>query len=188
MLPPHAAARPSRASPAAMRRITPRRARQQPVRAAPRRTARARRPRPPAQMREEARHRDSCAEVAEPRLGSFAVRERDRELGVATARRARQRKSAAKPRIYVRDGQRAVRLAEALDVRRADNPDGLGDATAVRDQLVVLDRGPLDRLAALRLDHRPRDRVQARESRSQKTSIENSSPWQHSCTNESTLV
>ena len=58
-------------------------------------------------------------------------------------------------------GRRPVGLAEALDVRRPDDADGLGDLTRVLDQLPVLDRRALDRLAALRLDHRARDRVQA---------------------------
>src|SRR5262249_24703975 len=61
----------------------------------------------------------------------------------------------------VGDRQRAVGLAEALDVRRPDDPERLRDTAAVLDQLPVLDRGAADRLAALRLDHRPRDRVEA---------------------------
>ena len=65
-------------------------------------------------------------------------------------------------------------------------PQRLGDAPAVLDQLLVLDRHALDRLAALRLDHRARDRARGSgPSRSQKTSIENSSPAQTCCTIES---
>ena len=58
-----------------------------------------------------------------------------RELRVARARREWQRKSASKPRIYICDRKRAVRLAKALDVRRPDDADGLGDLTRVLDQL-----------------------------------------------------
>ena len=56
-------------------------------------------------------------------------------------------------------------------------PSASATRPAVLDQVPVLDRHPLDRLAALRLDHRARDRVRGSgASRSQKTSIENSSP------------
>ena len=86
-------------------------------------------------MGEEARHQDPGAEVAQPRLRSFAVGQRQRELRVARPRRERQRKSPSKPRIYICDGQRPVRLPEALDVRRPDDADRLGDAAGVLDQL-----------------------------------------------------
>ena len=99
--------------------------------------------------------------VAEPRLRPLAAGERERELRVAAPRRERQRERAAEARVDVGHGQRAVRLAEALDVGRADDADRLGDAGAVLDQLAVLERAALDRLAALRLDHRARDRVEA---------------------------
>ena len=47
-------------------------------------------------------------------------------------------------------------------LRRADDARAVSATRrAVLDQLLVLDRHALDRLAALRLDHRPRDRVQA---------------------------
>ena len=55
----------------------------------------------------------------------------------------------------------AVLLPEALDVRRADQPELLCDVARELDQRLVADRHPFDRLAALRLDHRARDRVQA---------------------------
>src|SRR5207253_11319630 len=83
------------------------------------------------------------------------------ELRVAAPRRARQREGPAEARVDVRDGEASVRLPEALDVRRPDDPDRLGHAAAVLDQLRVLDGHALDRLAALGLDHRARDRVQA---------------------------
>ena len=114
-----------------------------------------------AEVGEEARHHDALAEVAEPRLGTLAAGELERELGVAAPRGERQRERAAEARVDVGDRQAAVGLAEALDVGRADDADRLGDPRAVRDQLGVLERPALDRLAALRLDHRARDRVQA---------------------------
>ena len=141
-----------------------------------------------AEVGEEARHHDTLAEVAEPRLRPLAAGERERELRVAAAGCERERERAAEARVDVGHGQRAVRLAEALDVCRADDADRLGDPGAVLDQLAVRERPALDRLAALRLDHRARDRVEAAPSRSQKTSIENSSPRQPSCTIESTGV
>src|SRR5207253_1060464 len=45
--------------------------------------------------------------------------------------------------------------------RRADEPELLRDVARELDQRLVADRHPFDRLAALRLDHRARDRVQA---------------------------
>src|SRR6185295_4890765 len=51
--------------------------------------------------------------------------------------------------------------AEALDGGRPNNPERLAHVAAESDELVVRDRPPLDGLAALRLDHRPRDRIQA---------------------------
>ena len=56
---------------------------------------------------------------------------------------------------------RAVLLAEALDVRRADEAELLRRIAGELDQPLVADRHPLDRLAPLRLDHRARNRVQA---------------------------
>ena len=74
-----------------------------------------------AEVGEEARHHHALAELAEPRLGPLTARERERELRVAAAGRERQRERAAEARVHVGDGQRPVRLAEALDVRRADD-------------------------------------------------------------------
>src|SRR6266550_8892316 len=54
-----------------------------------------------------------------------------------------------------------VGLAEALNVRRADEADRLGHQAPDLDQLGVGDRHPLDRLSAFRLDHRARDRIEA---------------------------
>src|SRR5262249_44425713 len=71
-----------------------------------------------AQVREEPRHEHALAEVADPRLGPFAARERDRELRVSASGRAWQRERAPETRVYVRDRQRPVRLAETLDVCR----------------------------------------------------------------------
>ncbi len=56
---------------------------------------------------------------------------------------------------------RAVLLAETLDVGGPDELQLLGDVAGEVDQPLVADGHSLDRLAALRLDHRPRDRVQA---------------------------
>ena len=114
-----------------------------------------------AEVGEEARHHDTLAEVAEARLGTLAAGELERELRVAAPRGQRQRERAAEARVDVGDRQAAVGLAEALHVGRADDADRLRDPRAVRDQLGVLQRAALDRLAALRLDHRARDRVQA---------------------------
>ena len=114
-----------------------------------------------AEVGEEAGHHDALAELAEARLGPLAAGERERELRVAAARRERQREGAAEAGVDVGDRQRAVGLAEALHVRRPDDPDRLGDVRPVLDQLTVGEGAPLDRLAALRLDHRARDRVEA---------------------------
>src|SRR4051812_22078729 len=66
------------------------------------------------EVREEARHHEALAEVAEPRLRALAARQRERELGVAAARGERQREAAAEARVDVGDGVGAVGLAEAL--------------------------------------------------------------------------
>ncbi len=58
-----------------------------------------------ADVREEARHRHAGAEVAEARLRPLTVRKRDRKLGIAAARRERQRKAAAEAGVDVGDGQ-----------------------------------------------------------------------------------
>src|SRR5215208_757811 len=52
-------------------------------------------------------------------------------------------------------------VAKALHVRRPADPDRLGDEAPELDQVAVADRHALDRLAALRLDHRARDRTEA---------------------------
>src|SRR5207302_5290768 len=114
-----------------------------------------------ADVGEEAGHHDAFAELAEARLGPVAVRDREDELRVAAAGREREREAATEARIDVRDAVRAVGLSEALDVRDALQRDRLRDVAADLDQLGVLDRHALDRLAPLRLDHRARDRVQA---------------------------
>src|SRR5439155_23934293 len=90
----------------------------------------------------------------------LAARERQRQLRVAAPGGKWQREAAAEPRVDVGDELIAVRLTEALDVRRADELQLLGDLARERDQQLVADRHALDRLAALRLDHRARDRIQ----------------------------
>src|SRR5919197_2742021 len=90
-----------------------------------------------------------------------AAPERECELRVAAARGERQREAAAETRVDVRDQVRTVVLAETLNVRRPDEPQLLGNISCELDQLRVANRHALDRFAALRLDHRARDRVQA---------------------------
>ena len=151
------------------------------------------RPQPAAVLDEadlgvEAGHRDAGAILAERRLGPLAVRERERELRVAAAGGERQREGAAEARVDVGHGERAVGLAEALDARRPDDPDRLGDGRACsirsgsRIDIPLIDSPPLDWIIvrAIALRQRP--------SRSQKTSIENSSPTHSSCTIDSTGV
>src|SRR6266511_784134 len=113
------------------------------------------------EVREEAGHYDPLLELAQPRLRVLAVRERDRQLGIAAAGSKRKREGTAEARVHVGDLVAALLLPEALDVGGALEPERLGHMGAVLDQVPVLDRHPLDRLAAPRLDHRPRDRVQA---------------------------
>ena len=84
-----------------------------------------------AEVGEEPRHHDAGPELPEARLGALAAGERERELRVAAPGRERQRKRAAEAGVDVRHRQRAVRLPEALDVGRADDPDRLRDARAV---------------------------------------------------------
>ena len=121
--------------------------------------------RPPSRRRQTSEKKrviiDALLELAELRLRALAAREGDRELRVAAAGGEREREAAAEARVHVRHRQAAVRLAEALDVRRPLDPDGLGDEAPVLDQLLVLDGRALDRLAPFRQEHRPRDRVQA---------------------------
>src|SRR5215210_3066961 len=112
-------------------------------------------------MREEPRHQDAVAELTEPRLGLLAVRELQRELRIGAARREGKREAATEAGIHVSDLMAAVGLTEALNVRRAPDRQRFRDCAAVLDQVPVLDRHALDRLAAFRLDHRSRDRVQA---------------------------
>src|SRR6185295_8491009 len=106
-----------------------------------------------AELREEARHHDPLAEVAEARLGPLAARERESELGVAAACRERERETAAEARIDVGDVVRAVCLTEALDVRGADELELLRDVARDVDQTLVANRHALDRLASFGLDH-----------------------------------
>ncbi len=112
-------------------------------------------------MGEEARHQDSGPEITQPRLRPLAVRELQRELRVAASRGKGQRKGAAEARVHVGDLVAPVGLAEALDRAGPDEAERLGHLGAELDQITILDRHPLDRLATLGLDHRARDRVQA---------------------------
>ena len=111
--------------------------------------------------REEPRHVQPFAEVAEARLRPLAGRERERELGVAAAGGGGEREPAPEARIDVGDAVRPVRLTEALDVRGTDETERLRHVATDLDQLRIADRHAFDRLAALRLDHRPRHRVEA---------------------------
>ena len=113
-----------------------------------------------AQIREEPGHDHALPEVSEAWVWSLAPRERERELRVAASRGEGKREGSAEAGIDVGDRQGAVRLAEALDVRGPDDADRLGHPRAVGDQLGIHERHALDRLAALRLDHRAGDRVE----------------------------
>ncbi len=99
--------------------------------------------------------------IPERRLGPLPCGERQRKLREAAPGRRRQREGAAEARVDVGHQMRAVRLSEALDVGRADEPERLRDVPPDLDQLGVANRHALDRLAALRLDHRPRNGVEA---------------------------
>ena len=114
-----------------------------------------------------------------PSRGSrpLAVRERERQLRVARAGRAREREAAAEARVDVGDRQRAVGLAEALDVRRARRsraprrrarPYSISSASLI--VMPLIDSPPFDSIIVRGIAFRQRP------SRSQKTSIENSSP------------
>src|SRR5436309_14562016 len=102
-----------------------------------------------AQVGEEARHHDPLAELAEPRLGTLTARQRERELGISPAGSEREREAAAEARVDVGDEVRSIGLTEALDVRRAHELQLLRDLAGERDQPLVANRHPFDRLAAL---------------------------------------
>ncbi len=93
--------------------------------------------------------------------GRLPACERQRQSRVLAPGREREREGAAEAQVHVRHPAVARRGAEALHRRRADHAEGLAHVAPERDELVVGDRHPLDRLAAFRLDHRSRDRVQA---------------------------
>src|SRR5205807_1601592 len=114
-----------------------------------------------AQAGEEARHQDALAKVAEARLGPLSASERKRKLGIAAACRQWEREAAAEAWVDVGDEVQAVVFPKALDVGRADESQLLRHVAGELDQPLVADRHPLDRLTALRLDHRAWDRVQA---------------------------
>ena len=68
---------------------------------------------------------------------------------------------AAEAGVDVGHAQAELGVAEHLHGRRTAQRQRLGDGAAEVDQLRVGDRRALDRLAAARLEHRARDRVQA---------------------------
>ena len=113
-----------------------------------------------ADLGEETRHEDALLEPADARFGALPTRERVASSGSGSPPTRAARKAAPEPRVDVGD-RRSAQLAEALHVGRALDPDRFGDSGPVRDQLLVLDRGALDRLSALGEEHRPRDRVEA---------------------------
>ena len=115
------------------------------------------------------------------RLGPFAVRELQRELGVAAARRERQREGPAEARVDVGHLVASVLLAEALDrrrARRARAPRRRGAPNSIRSRswivMPLIDSPPFDWIIVRGIAFRQRP------SRSQKTSIENSSPGSRS--------
>ena len=69
-----------------------------------------------ADLGEVARHHDSLGEVAEPRLGPLAARERERELRVPAAGGEREREATSEPRVDVRHRQ-ATRPARGSTAR-----------------------------------------------------------------------
>src|SRR5947209_16767567 len=77
-------------------------------------------------LREEARHDDAFAEIAETRLEAFALGERESHLRVPRAGRRGQREAATEAWVDVRHLQFTRGLAEALDVCRADDPQRVG--------------------------------------------------------------
>src|SRR4051794_3139726 len=113
------------------------------------------------ELREETGHVETGAEVAEPGLWALAGGDCKGQLGISAPGCSRQREGAAEAWVDVRDAVCPVRLPEALDIRRPDEADGLGDMASELDELVVRDRHPFDRLAALGLDHRAGHGVQA---------------------------
>ena len=139
-------------------------------------------------MREEARHHDAGAELAEAGLGPLALRELERELGIAAARRERQRKAAAEA------GLTSVTGSEPSGSRKHWTLAGptIPAVSATRAACAIsssswivaplIDSPPFDWIIVRGIAFRQRL------SRSQKRSTENSSPRQHSCTNEATVV
>ena len=137
---------------------------------------------------EEPGHEHPLAELAHRRLRPLAVRERERELRVAAAGGERQRERAAEARVDVGDEQRPVLLAEALDVRGPQ----IGSASATRrpcsissQSLIVMpliDSPPFDSIIVRGIAFRQRP------SKSEKTSIENSSPRHQAWTKDGTGV
>src|SRR3954453_20890112 len=87
------------------------------------------------ELGEETGHVEAGAEVAEPRLRALAGGNCEGQLRVPAPGGSRQREGAAEARVDVGDAVRPVRLAEALDVRRPDEPDGLRDVASDLDQL-----------------------------------------------------
>src|SRR4051794_16074248 len=106
----------------------------------------------------------AVGEVADVRLDRLAARHPHDELGIAPARARgvhRPREGAAEARVDVGDPEADLGIAEGLDGAGPAHAERLADGPAELDELLVVDDGPLDRLAAARLDHRARDRVEA---------------------------
>jgi hypothetical protein len=104
------------------------------------------------------------AERADVRLDPLAVRHPHDQLGVGAAGQRgvhRRREGAAEARVDVGDAEPDLAVAEDLHGAGAAHAERLDDRAAELDQLGVGDRRALDRLAAARLEHRARDRVEA---------------------------
>src|SRR6185312_12405339 len=102
-------------------------------------------------------------ELADVRLDRATRRHRDDQLGVGASRQGRvdgRRKGPPEAGVDVGYAEAYVGVAEHLDRRGPPHAERLDDLAAELDHLRVVDRGALDRLAATRLEHRARDRVQ----------------------------
>jgi hypothetical protein len=110
---------------------------------------------------EEARERDATGVLAEARRERLAGGELHHAERKVAAGGQRQGEGAADARIDVGHLVPVGRLAEALDRAGAAQAEHLGDRAAHLHERGILEGGALDLLAALRLDHRARNRVEA---------------------------
>ena len=91
-----------------------------------------------ARLPEKARHEDTVAKLAEPRLRPLPARERKGKLRVASTRSMRHREPSAETDVDIGDLVPPAIGQEALDVRRTDDPERLGDLPSELDQGLIL--------------------------------------------------